>query len=184
MYQTHSIFLLTIILCLCQRMVYLLLVECLKTSSNSLIILKVKKCQCNNHGVVEVQVLQVNIQYTQTSIQWTSPSDPFSSLYGIIQYIKCNMFSKFSKWELGLVRFISLYYKVHYIEVRYIEFWVYLTNVFIMRLLKTFVTYFLTGNHHQGGYRWSCSILPWKTKGCCFDRRWTFAIVLPCCLWT
>ena len=46
-------------------------------------------------------------QYTQTSIQRTSLSDPFCSLYQIIHYIKCNTLSKSSKWELGFVHHIA-----------------------------------------------------------------------------
>ena len=37
----------------------------------------------------------------------SSSSDPFCSLYRIIHYIKCNMLSKSSKWELGLVHYIA-----------------------------------------------------------------------------
>ena len=36
-----------------------------------------------------------------------SPSLPFCSLYRIIPYIKCNMLSKSSKWELGFVHYIA-----------------------------------------------------------------------------
>ena len=42
----------------------------------------------------------------QTSIQRTSPSDPFCSLYRIIHYIKFNMLSKSSKRELGFAHYI------------------------------------------------------------------------------
>ena len=54
--------------------------------------------------------------YTQTSILRTSQSDPFCSLYWIFHYIKCNMLSRSSKWEMGLI---------HYIEVRHSKVWVY-----------------------------------------------------------
>ena len=43
----------------------------------------------------------------QTSIQRTSPSDPFCSLCQIIHYIKCNILSKSSKWELSFVHYIA-----------------------------------------------------------------------------
>ena len=46
-------------------------------------------------------------KYTQTLIQRISPSNPFCSLYRIIHYIKCNMLSKSSKWELGFVHYIA-----------------------------------------------------------------------------
>ena len=43
--------------------------------------------------------------YTQTSIWWTSVSDPFFSLYRIIHLYQ--MLSKSSKWELGIVQYIA-----------------------------------------------------------------------------
>ena len=45
--------------------------------------------------------------YTQTSIWQTSPSDPFCSLFWIIHYIKCNVLSKSSIWEVGFVHYIA-----------------------------------------------------------------------------
>ena len=49
-------------------------------------------CLCNLHW---------NLDITNKSV------DPFCSLYRIIHYIKCNMISKSSRWELGLVHYIA-----------------------------------------------------------------------------
>ena len=53
----------------------------------------------------------------------------FCLLYWIIHYIKCDMLSNSSKWELS---FVHYYREIHYtIEVRYIEVWVNYVTIFI-----------------------------------------------------
>ena len=64
-----------------------------------------------------------------------SPSDPFCSLYRIIHYIKCNMLSKSSKWELGLVHYS--YLRIQYINVRYIKVYVYYRPVYFKNILHS-----------------------------------------------
>ena len=44
------------------------------------------------------------------------------TIYWIIHYIKCNVISKSSKWEMSFL---------HYIEVHYIKVWVYLNFHFL-----------------------------------------------------
>ena len=65
-------------------------------------------------GDSKVQFVFDEFIYNQTSIQRTSPSDPFCSLYRIIHYIKCKMLNKSSKRELGLVHYISELFKKNY----------------------------------------------------------------------
>ena len=55
----------------------------------------------NHISIVLIYVLHSNLDIANKFV------DPFCSLYQIIYYIKCNMPSKSSKWELGFVHYIS-----------------------------------------------------------------------------
>ena len=63
--------------------------------------------------------MSCSTMYTQTSIYRTSPLDPFCSLYRIIQFIKCNMLSKSSKWELSFVHYISKFTILRFVISRF-----------------------------------------------------------------